>query len=105
MNAKIIAAALALAVSAGMAYAEPAPSSPATYSDNWESEARQFAKYAFGGLPAPAGLDLSSTGSIGPIDPDYIPYLGGVGDPLGLTSSSRLDSVETGEAGQARSAN
>jgi hypothetical protein len=29
----------------------------------------------------------------------YIPYLGGVGDPLGLTSSTRQDALETGGIG------
>jgi hypothetical protein len=30
---------------------------------------------------------------------NYIPYLGGVGDPLGLTSSARPDAFETGGIG------
>lgn len=117
MTARIIAAALvALAASAGAAHAEIAPSYNAdgvcaVYAlavdprfcedgvdpvvtgaievarENWEQEARKFSQYAYSGLPS--GTDLISTGSIGDTDADYIPYLDGAGDPLGLTSSNR----------------
>ncbi len=58
----------------------------------WEQEARQYAPYAFGNpiaLTTPASYSVVFTA-------DYVPYVNGIGDPSGLTSSNPVDAVATG---------
>jgi hypothetical protein len=89
---------LALAAVAALATTPSiAASAGFAMTENWEQEARKYAQYAFSGLSGPT--DAVSTGSIGATDPGYIPYLGGVGDPLGLRSPVYTDATETGSIG------
>ena len=89
MNRSIL---LTLAAVAALATAPSlAASAASTTTENWEQASRAYAAYAFG--PVAAEVDATETGSIATMT--YVPYTG-FGDPLGVTSSSGPDPVETG---------